>query len=576
MRSAPRQARTPASPGTGYTGPTVRIETLFVNGRILTMDPARPEVEAVAVADGRVRATGTSAELLAWRARDTAVIDLGGRFACPGFIDPHNHFSLTALAPAEADCRTPPLRTIAELQERIRALTAALPAGTWIRAHGYDETALRERRHPTRTELDEAAPHHPVVLVHWSVHRCVLNSAALAALGIGAETPDPRGGWIVRDRQGLPLGPLYETATNAAQAVSLRAYAARLVDRAPELFRANARAHLALGITALGDAYISPPLLRLYRAAAAAGAMPLRVSAYCGSAEGLFAPPHACLEGVPPTAEEDIGPIRLAGIKLFVDGGGNTTAASLAGHATHPSPRPPRVFYRQEELDALVEAAHARGLQVAVHAAGDVAVAMALTAMERARAKHPHRVPRFRLEHAVLLTDDLIRRLAAVGAVVVTQPLAITYHAAHVARAPLAEGLRYLPLRDLLAAGVPVAASSDAPCYPLHPLRHVWAAVTRATLAGEVHAPEQRLSVEEALRMATVHAAHAMGTADEEGSLAPGRRADLVVLSADPRAVPPDALRALQVEAVYRAGVLAYERGRDDAAPAVGRWLPAS
>jgi predicted amidohydrolase YtcJ len=563
-------------PGTGYTGPAVRIETLFVHGRILTMDPARPQVEALAVAGGRVLATGATAALLARRERDTAVIDLGGRFACPAFIDPHTHFSMTALAPAEADCRTPPLRTIAELQARIRALAAALPAGAWIRAHGYDETALRERRHPTRAELDEAAPEHPVVLVHWSVHRCVLNSAALAALGIGAETPDPPGGWIVRDPQGLPLGPLYETATNAAQARSLAAYAERLAEHAPALFRANARAHLALGITALGDAYVGPPLLRLYQSAAAGGGLPLRVSAYCGGAAGLFAPPRACLTDPAtwPEAGSGDGSFRLVGIKLFVDGGGNTTAASVAGQTAHPAPRPARVFYRQEELDALVAAAHARGLQVAVHAAGDIAVDMALTAMERARAAYPRLEPHFRVEHAVLLSDALIRRLAAVGAVVVTQPLAITYHAGHVARAPLAEGLRYLPLRDLLAAGVTVAASSDSPCYPLDPLRHVWAAVTRATLAGEVHAPEQRLTVEEALRLATVHAARAVGTADEEGSLAPGRRADLVVLSADPRTVPPDTLHALRVEAVYRAGALVFERTPGGAAPSVGRQYP--
>lgn len=555
----------------------MRIETLFVNGRILTMDPARPQAEAVAVAGGRVRATGATAALLAQRERDTAVIDLGGRFACPGFIDPHNHFSLTALAPAEADCRTPPLRSIAELQERIHALAVTLPAGAWIRAHGYDETALRERRHPTRFELDAAAPDHPVVLVHWSVHRCVLNSAALAALGLGAQTPDPPGGWIVRDPLGLPLGLLYETATNAAQAVSLRAYAERVAVYAPALFQANARAHLAAGITALGDAYVGPPLLGLYQTAAAGDGLPLRVSAYCGSAEGLFAPPRACLTDPAtwPDAGSGDGAFRLVGVKLFVDGGGNTTAASRVGHPAHPAPHPPRAFYRQEELDALVEAAHARGLQVAVHAAGDIAVAMALTAMERARAKHPHREPHFRIEHAVLLSDALIRRLAAVGVVVVTQPLAITYHAGHVARAPLAEGLRYLPLRDLLAAGVTVAASSDAPCYPLHPLLHVWAAVTRAAVGGDVHAPEQRLTVEEALRMATVHAARATFTADEEGSLAPGRRADIVVLSADPRTVPPDALRAVRVEAVYHAGELVYERARDGEGPTVGRWVPA-
>lgn len=552
----------------------MRVETLFVNGRILTMDPARPEVEALAVAGGRVRATGATAELVARRERETTIIDLGGRFACPAFIDPHTHFSMTALAPAEADCRTPPLRTIPELQERIRALAATLPIGAWIRAHGYDETALRERRHPTRAELDEAAPAHPVVLVHWSVHRCVLNSAALAVLGIDARTSDPAGGWIVRDPRGLPLGPLYETATNAAQARSLAAYAERLAERAPVLFRSNALAHLAAGITALGDAYVGPPLLRLYQAAVAGHGLPVRVRAYCGSAEGLFAPPRACLEWptARPHAEGDgARALHWGGVKLFVDGGGNTTAASLAGHPAHATAHPSRVFYRQEELDALVAAAHARGLQVAVHAAGDIAVAMALTAMERARAAYPRLEPRFRIEHAVLLNDALIRRLSAVGAVVVTQPLAITYHADHVTRAPLANGLRYLPLRDLLDAGVTVAASSDSPCYPLDPLRHLWAAVTRSTCSGAVHAPEQRLSVEEALHLATVHAARAIGTVDEEGSLAPGRRADLVVLSADPRAVPSDALPTLLVEAVYQEGALVFERSSAGAAPAVGR-----
>src|SRR5690606_11443138 len=121
-------------------------------------------------------------------------------------------------------------------------LATGLPAGTWLRGHGYDEEWLQERRHPTRAELDEAAPDHPVVLVHWSVHRCVLNSRALAALGIGAETPDPPGGWVVRDLAGLPAGPLYETATNGAQSRSISEYAERHAERASALFERNARA----------------------------------------------------------------------------------------------------------------------------------------------------------------------------------------------------------------------------------------------------------------------------------------------------------------------------------------------
>jgi predicted amidohydrolase YtcJ len=550
----------------------MRIEALFVNGRILTMDRARPEVVAVAVAGGKVLAAGSSAELLAQRDRDTEVIDLGGRFACPAFIDPHNHFSLNALAPLEVDCRTPPLASISQLIERIRETAQELPQGAWVRGHGYDEEHLKERRHPTRAELDEAAPDHPVVLVHWSVHRCALNSVALDALGIGRETADPPGGWIVRGPDSVPTGTLYETATNPAQARSIAAYTERYDGQASTLLEANARRYHAAGITAVGDAYVSPALARLY---SHAPFMSLRVIGYKGSADGLFAPPDPAFEIRGSTRRgwpDDVHPISrrlLQGIKLFTDGGGNTTATTLRGEHAHRGAA--RLFYGQEALDALVAEAHGRGLQVAIHAAGDMAVHMALAAMERARQANPRIEPRFRIEHGVVLSDDLIRRLRDAGAVLVVQPVSVYYHADKLASAPLADGLRQLPLRDLLDAGVPVALSSDSPCYPMDPLFGIWAAITRATQSGGVSAPDQRISVEEALRAATCTAARALGLEDERGSLTPGKAADLVVLSDDPRALPPDTIRSVSVEATYRGGLCAYDRKRDGEPGAVGR-----
>lgn len=546
----------------------MRIETLFTNGRIATMDRNHPTVEAIAVAGGRVVATGATAALLARRDRDTVVVDLGGRFACPAFVDPHNHFSMNVLAPLEVDCRTPPLTTIDQLLERIGAVAATLPAGAWLRGHGYDEEVLRERRHLTRADLDRAAPDHPVVLVHWSVHRCVLNSAALAALGIDRDTADPAGGWIVRSTDGLPTGVLYETASNPAQARSIAAYAERAAGQAAALLVHTAQSYLAAGITTVGDAYVSPVLAALYRAAGEAGALPLSVTGYAGSADGLFAPPAGDpARGLPVESWDQRS--GIAGIKLFTDGGGNTTATTLLGDAAHRGAG--RLFYRQGELDELVTAAHGHGLQVAIHAAGDMAVAMALTAMERARAAHPRRPPRLRVEHGVLLSVALIERLRAVGAVLVAQPVSVYYHAGRLAAAPLGEGLHQLPLRSLLDAGVPVAFSSDSPCYPLDPLLGVWAAVSRRTRAGGTASPEQRLTVAEALTAATAGAARALAREDEVGTLRPGLRADLVVLSADPSALPPDQLPAVQVEATYRAGLLAYSRRRDGAAPPIGR-----
>lgn len=559
------------SEGSVYSGP-MRIEALFVNGRIVTMDPARPRVQAVAVAGGKVVAVGSSAELLAQRDRDTDVIDLGGRFACPAFIDPHNHFSINALAPTEADCRTPPLTTIPQIVERIRETAQKLPPGAWVRGHGYDEEHLKERRHPSRAELDEAAPEHPVVLVHWSVHRCALNSAALDALSIGRDTPDPPGGWIVRGPDGLPTGTLYETATNPAQSRSIAAYAERYNTEAHALLESNARRYHTAGITAAGDAYISPPLARLY---GRAPFLTLRVIGYRGSADGLFAPPDPAFRirvskrrGVPDNVDE-LTRERLRGVKLFMDGGGNTTATTLLGEHAHRGAA--RLFYRQEDLDALVARALGLGLQVAIHAAGDMAVHMALTAMERVRQAQPLVEPRFRIEHGVLLSDALIRRMREVGVVLVVQPVSVYYHADKLASAPLAAGLRQLPLRDLLDAGVPVALSSDSPCYPMDPLFGIWAAVTRATQSGSVSAPEQRISVEEALRAATLTAARALGLEHERGSLTPGKAADLVVLSDDPRTVHPETIRSVSVEATYRGGLLVYDRQRDGEPLPVGR-----
>jgi predicted amidohydrolase YtcJ len=402
------------------------------------------------------------------------------------------------------------------------------------------------------------------VLVHWSVHRCALNSAALDALGIGRETPDPPGGWIVRGTDGMPTGTLYETATNPAQSRSIAVYAERYAARGSVLLGQMARRYHAAGITAVGDAYVNPALLGLYHSADAFG---LSVTGYAGSPAGLFAAP--ALE------HTDFGrqtlDFRLGGVKLFTDGGGNTTATSLRGEHAHRGAA--RLFYRQQELDALVTEAHGRALQVAIHAAGDMALDMALTAMARARQARPRIAPRFRIEHGVVLSDALMRRLRHAGAVLVVQPASVYYHADKLASAPLAEGLRHLPLRDLLDAGVPVALSSDSPCYPMDPLFTIWAAVTRATQAGAISAPEQRLSVVEALRAATLTAAQALGLEDERGALAPGKAADLIVLSHDPRTIPPETIRQVSILATYRGGALVYDRQRDGEAPFVGRHI---
>jgi predicted amidohydrolase YtcJ len=532
---------------------------LFTNADLLTEDPSRPRARALLARAGLVVAAGEPEELRRL-APDAEVVDLGGRFACPGFVDAHNHFSLTALAPREVDCRTPPVRSMADLLDRVRAAAAEAPPGLILRGHGYDESALGGR-HPTRVELDAAAPDHPVVLVHWTVHRCVASSAALRLAGIPLDAADPPGGWLVRDLHGALTGLCYERATDPLQSASLTAYARQYARELPALFRHNAAMQLREGITAVGDAYVHLSLAGGYGEAA----LDIAVRPFLGSARGLFAPPDEVLGGTPlprvaARSEVDGGlgegaipdtSLLPHGVKVFADGGGNTTAASLA------SGRPPRfLFYRQDELDALVAEAHGRGLPVAVHAAGDIAVTMALDAFAHARRAHPAVEPRFRIEHAITLKQRDIPRLRDLGVIVVTQPEAV-YHAGErlAAAGLLAEGVRIAPFRELLDAGVTLAFSSDSPCYALPPLWQMWCAAGRATASGAALDDGQAVTPEEALAAYTRGGAAALFTEDSLGALKPGSGADLVVLSGDPRITPLDRWRELRVERVFVGGV---------------------
>jgi len=321
---------------------------------------------------------------------------------------------------------------------------------------------------------------------------------------------------------------------------------------------------LRQGITALGDAYLHPSLAPVYDRVR----LPITVRPFCGSTEGLFAPPSACL-AAPAAAGGDTADAGLlpAGIKIFADGGGNTTATSLA------SGRPPRfLFYRQDALDALVGRAHAAGLPVAIHAAGDIAVSMALDAIERARLAYPAIEPRFRIEHAITIRRPDIPRLRALEVAVVTQPEAV-YHAGDaLSAAALAPDVLIAPFRALLDSGVMLAFSSDSPCYALSPLWQIWCAVSRATASGATLDDGQSVTMEEALVAYTRAGAAAIFT-KQAGQLSPGRRADMLLLPIDPRALSPDRLRDLRIEQTWCAGQLVSESADEQEQPP-GRPVP--
>ncbi|HXD95651.1 MAG TPA: amidohydrolase family protein [Candidatus Acidoferrum sp.] len=497
---------------------------LLVNATVLTLDDSLPVAQALAVKDGRIVEVGGTDEILWLREDEYELIDLDGRTVVPGFVDPHNHFSIAALEVFWPDCRT--ADSVEELQRLLARAAAETPAGEWVRGVGYDHTRLAGRRHPTRADLDAAVADRPVLLMHYSHHQAVANSRALAAAGITRATPDPPGGEIGRDRAGAPSGLLFERAIGAVETASRAGWESRFV----EVARAASLRYAALGITTIQDAAVTPAMARRYAEARAAGALAIDVGEVRVGSAGWFDPPDDAAPGAP--------------VKLFADGG--YRCAMRVGDRVSGF-----LFYERDALAARMLAAWRSGRNVVCHALGNLGVETAVGAIEDAVAREPAGRGRVRVDHAMFLDRALLARLVDLGVWVVVQPSFIWDHGG---RSPSPD-LLLRPFATAHAAGLRQAFSSDYPCGENAPLVGIQAAVTRRTRLGEPSGPEEAIPGEAALRAYTLDAARAAGFDADRGSLAPGKRADFLVLSDDPLQCPSEAIKDVQVLQTWVAGV---------------------
>ncbi len=468
--------------------------TLFDNARVLTMDPARPRATAVLVRDGAVAAVGGDALAASPGARH---IDCAGSVLAPAFIDAHCHLLATAARTCSVDCSPAAVRSIAGIQARLREAAAGRRPGAWIRAVGYDESRLEECRHPTRRDLDAAAPLHPVRLLHRSGHAVVLNTPALRLAGIAADTPEPPGGVIERFADdGEPSGLLLEMGDAVDRVVPPLPY-----EELASAVDAVAHTFLAAGVTAICDATHTNGAREwdLFARLQAEGRLPLDVTLMEGA---------GCAGEMP---ETPLPHLRRGHVKVMLSEAGGLTPD-------------------ESELARIVVDLHARGRDVAVHAVEERAVAAAIAAIEAAVRDMP-RPHRHRIEHAALVPRGGAARMARAGISVVTQP-AFLYHSGdrYLREVPQEKHARLYPVGSLARAGVRVAASTDAPVVPASPLEGVRAAVERRTSSGATVGPGQAVSLRRALAMWTRAAAEVCGVATR-GRIAPGAAADFVLLS---------------------------------------------
>jgi predicted amidohydrolase YtcJ len=488
------------------------------------MDDSLPVAQALAVKDGRIVEVGGTDEILWLREDDYELIDCAGRTIVPGFVDPHNHFSLAALEVFWPDCRT--ADSVEDLQRRLAAAAGETPAGEWIRGVGYDHARLPGRRHPTRADLDAAVPDRPALLVHYSHHQAVANSRALAAAGVARGTADPPGGEIGRDRSGEPTGLLFERAISAVDTASRAGWEARFVDVA----RAATLRYAALGLTTIQDAAVSPAMTRRYAEARAAGALAIDVGEVHVGSAGWFDPPDDAAPGAP--------------VKLFADGG--YRCAMRVGDRVSGF-----LFYEREALAARMVAVWQSGRGVVCHALGNLGVETAVAAIAEALTREPAGRGRVRVDHAMFLDRVSLSRLVDLGVWVVVQPSFIWDHGG---RAPSPE-VMLRPFATAHAAGLRQAFSSDYPCGENAPLLGIQAAVTRRTRGGEPSGLEEALPAETALRAYTLDAARAAGLEADRGALMSGKRADFLVLSSNPLEGPAEAIKDVSVLQTWVEGV---------------------
>ena len=519
----------------------MQADLVLINGNIITINPSRPRAQAVAIDNSRIVEVGTNREVKALINDGTTVIDLNGKTVLPGFIDTHIHVAGFGKALAEINLRG--VQSIREIQGKLKKRVEKTQEEEWILGRGWDQDRLKEKRYPTRWDLDKVSPNNPVVFTRVCGHVCAVNTKALEKAGITAETTPPPGGEIDKDPEtGEPTGILRENAMDLVHNVKPEPSEHQLM----KACHLACRKAVEAGLTSVHWIISSPAEIRVIQMLRAKGRLPLRV--YLLIPVGFL--DH--LVGLGVSAGFGDHMVRIGGAKIFADGSlGARTAALHASYSDDPSTKG-MMIYSKKKLEELVMKAHRAGLQLAVHAIGDQAIDVVLTALEKTLKKIPREDHRHRIEHASVLSEILISRMKKLGVIASVQPHFVVSDFWVADRLGPKRARWTYPFKTLIQEGVQIAGGSDCPVEPINPLLGIWAASSRESF------PEERISVDNALRMYTIDAAFASFEEDAKGSIEAGKLADLVVLSRDPRKVPPDEIKDIVVEMTFVGGRMVH------------------
>ena len=531
-------------------------DAIYHNGIIVTMDAGMRTVEAVAVEHGRIIAAGSNAEVLKLPA--TKKIDLQKRTMLPGFYAAHDHFPHSGLvALYQVDVNSPPIGKMDSIEDIVQALkakAAQTASGEWVVGRGYDDTLVKEKRHPTRKDLDRVSTTHPIWITHVSGHLGVANSKALELAKITRDTPQPRGG-AIRMEGGEPNGIFEESLGLVTKLLP-----ATILEQKMQAVRHADREYLSKGVTTTVIAGTQRDMIVTLKTALARGFLHLNVNALLSG------------ENVPEMFDQTKGmgspngKLRVVGVKLWQDGSIQGYTGYL-GSPYHKQPEGKHDYrgYATRERQLLldhVRRLHTGGYQIAIHGNGDAAIDDILAAYESAQKLAPRPDARHRIEHCQMPREDQLDRIRDLG-------ISPSFFEAHVYYwgdrhrdlfiGPL-RAARISPLAAALRRKIQFTLHNDTPVTPVDPLLLVWAAVNRVTRGGQVLGADQRIAVADALKAVTINAAWQNHEEKTKGSIEAGKWADLTILDQNPLQVDPARIRDIAVMETIVRGESVYQR----------------
>ena len=512
-------------------------DMVVLNARVYTVDDNQPQAEAFAIADGRFIAIGLTDDIRNLIGPNTEVRDAEGATVTPGFIDAHSHPSgINELYGVNTN-----LSTVAEIQAALRAKANDTPPGRWINGFMFDDTKVVDG--PLhRTHLDAAVPNHPVNVAHRGGHTNWYNTTAFELAGIARDTPDPPDGRFTRDSDGELSGMVAENARRVFRDVGEREELTESEQRARgrEGMAHISRLMTATGLTTVHDAGASRGKLVAYQDTYQAGELRHRVYS-------MIRGPYEDLRDAGISTGFGDAWIRIGGVKYSADG----SASERTMHMSTPFEGRPDDYgiltMSQDDIHEAVEDAHRHNWQVGIHANGDVTIAMVLNAYERVLNRWPHPDRRHRIEHCSLVNPELLRRIKATGTIPTPFWTYIHYHGEKWQEYGAAKMEWMFAHRSFLDHGIPVAGASDYTPGPFEPLMALQSMVTRKDFNGQVWGANQRITVDEGLRIGTLHGARASYEEHEKGSITAGKLADFVMLDRDPHTTDPDDIKNITV-----------------------------